>query len=81
MLFRSRAVACDKRLGAQIVYIAEYGEAGNPPVAARREVEAGVTLQGLTEIRSGLNAGEMVIVQGQQLLSGSETLRIIGAGQ
>jgi multidrug efflux pump subunit AcrA (membrane-fusion protein) len=48
------------------------------PVAARREVNCGVTLQGWTEIKSGLAEGEAVIVQGQQLLSGGEGLRIIG---
>jgi RND family efflux transporter MFP subunit len=46
-------------------------------VAEKREVSSGVTLQGWTEIRSGLAENEMVIVQGQQLLSGGEAIRII----
>jgi multidrug efflux pump subunit AcrA (membrane-fusion protein) len=59
------------------VYVVHSGLTGLP-VAARREVNCGVTLQGWTEIKSGLAEGEAVIVQGQQLLSGGEGLRIIG---
>ncbi|MCL1992769.1 MAG: efflux RND transporter periplasmic adaptor subunit [Spirochaetes bacterium] len=47
-------------------------------VALRRQVETGVTLQGWTEIRTGIETGEEVIVQGQHLLSGGEHIRIIG---
>jgi multidrug efflux pump subunit AcrA (membrane-fusion protein) len=47
------------------------------PTAVKREVSRGVTLQGWTEIKSGLGEKETVIVQGQQLLSGGESLRII----
>jgi membrane fusion protein, multidrug efflux system len=48
------------------------------PIAVKKEVSRGVTLQGWTEIKSGLNEKETVVVQGQQLLSGGESLRIIG---
>ncbi|MDR2541853.1 MAG: efflux RND transporter periplasmic adaptor subunit [Treponema sp.] len=64
--------------GGTAVFVIANDEAGLP-VAARREVGIGASLQGLTEIRSGLEAGETVIVQGQQLLSGGEYLRIIGS--
>jgi hypothetical protein len=40
-------------------------------------ISAGVTLSGLTEITSGLHEGTEVVVQGQQLLSGGETVRRI----
>ena len=60
------------------VYVVQEASEGQP-VAQRREVSTGVNLQGLTEIKSGLEAGELIIVQGQQLLSGGETLQIIGA--
>ena len=60
------------------VYVVQEGSEGQP-VAEKREVSTGVSLQGLTEIKSGLEAGELVIVQGQQLLSGGEALQIIGA--
>ena len=63
--------------GLNVVFIVQNNAAGQP-LAARREVSVGASLQGLTEIRSGLTTGEVVIVQGQQLLSGGETLRIIG---
>jgi RND family efflux transporter MFP subunit len=63
--------------GVNAVYVSRLNDDG-VPVAERREVAPGVTLQGWTEIRAGLNEGEAVVVQGQQLLSGGETLRIIG---
>ncbi|MDR1106572.1 MAG: efflux RND transporter periplasmic adaptor subunit [Treponema sp.] len=50
------------------------------PRTEKRGVEAGVTLNGRTEIRSGLDAGEAVVVQGQQLLSGGEAVRVIDGG-
>ena len=64
--------------GTAMVYVVQQDEAGLP-VATRREVICGVTLQGWTEIRSGLGEGEAVIVQGQQLLAGGEHLRVIGS--
>jgi multidrug efflux pump subunit AcrA (membrane-fusion protein) len=63
--------------GTDTVFVISYDETGLP-VAQRREVSSGVTLQGWTEIKSGLNEGEAVIIQGQQLLSGGEPVRIIG---
>ena len=63
--------------GVETVYVIQQDEKGQP-VAAKREVSCGVTLQGWTEIKAGLGEGEAVIVQGQQLLSGGERLRIIG---
>jgi multidrug efflux pump subunit AcrA (membrane-fusion protein) len=47
-----------------------------------RTVETGVSLDEWTEIRSGLDKGEAVVIQGQQLLSGGEAVRIIaGSGK
>jgi multidrug efflux pump subunit AcrA (membrane-fusion protein) len=63
--------------GMNIVYVIERNNAGQP-IAVGREVSRGVSLQGWTEIRSGLDEGETVIVQGQQILSGGEAVRIIG---
>jgi membrane fusion protein (multidrug efflux system) len=59
------------------VYVIAINDMGMP-VAQRREISRGVTLQGWTEIKAGLNEGDVVIVQGQQLLSGGESVRIIG---
>ena len=64
--------------GVESVFVVSQNEAGNP-VAERRVVNAGVTLQGWTEIRSGISEGETIVVQGQQILSGGEQLRIIGS--
>ena len=71
------AEAVISNCGTAAVYVICPDETGRP-TAERREVSCGVTLQGRTEIRSGLSEGEAVIVQGQQLLSGGERLRIIG---
>jgi multidrug efflux pump subunit AcrA (membrane-fusion protein) len=42
------------------------------------EVNAGVTVDGETEIRSGLESGTAVVVQGQQFLTDGAKVRIIG---
>ena len=62
--------------GESAVYVVRNG--GRGPVAERRIVSAGVSLSGWTEIKEGLVEGETVVVQGQQLLSGGEALRIMG---
>jgi RND family efflux transporter MFP subunit len=43
-----------------------------------REVTAGVTVDGETEIRSGIESGTAVVVQGQQFLTDGAKVRIIG---
>jgi RND family efflux transporter MFP subunit len=43
-----------------------------------REITAGVTVDGETEIRSGLEAGMLVVVQGQQFLTDGAKVRVIG---
>jgi multidrug efflux pump subunit AcrA (membrane-fusion protein) len=43
-----------------------------------REIQAGVTVDGETEIRSGLEAGALVVVQGQQFLTDGAKVRVIG---
>jgi multidrug efflux pump subunit AcrA (membrane-fusion protein) len=50
------------------------------PYVEKRGVETGVTLNGWTEIRSGLDEGEAVVVQGQQLFNGGEAVRVIAGG-
>ena len=62
--------------GQSVVFIIEYDSEGMP-IAVRRDISAGVSLQGFTEIISGLSLFDAVIVQGQQYLSGGEYLRII----
>ncbi|MDR0685660.1 MAG: efflux RND transporter periplasmic adaptor subunit [Spirochaetaceae bacterium] len=66
--------------GENRVYVLRNNAAGLP-YAEPRAVETGVTIDGWTEIRSGIGEGEAVLVQGQQLLSGGEAVRVVaGAG-
>ncbi|MDR0709550.1 MAG: efflux RND transporter periplasmic adaptor subunit [Spirochaetaceae bacterium] len=65
--------------GEYHVYVLRNNAAGLPH-AETRTVETGAALEGWTEIRAGLDEGEAVITQGQQLLSGGEALRVIARG-
>ena len=71
------AEAVVKSHDADTVYVIQSDDSGQP-LAARREVNCGVTFQGWTEIISGLVEGETVIIQGQRILRGGEYVRIIG---
>jgi multidrug efflux pump subunit AcrA (membrane-fusion protein) len=73
------AEALVSKRGENAVYVLRDTAPGLPQ-AEKREVESGVTLDGWIEIRSGLDEGEAVIVQGQQLLSGGESLRVAARG-
>jgi multidrug efflux pump subunit AcrA (membrane-fusion protein) len=61
--------------GASVVYVTR----GNR--AELRRVAAGVSMNGLTEITSGLRAGERVVIEGQEVLSDGAAVRGIGGGQ
>jgi multidrug efflux pump subunit AcrA (membrane-fusion protein) len=67
------------RRGENVVYVLRDTMPGLPH-AEKRRVETGVTLDGWIEIRSGLDEGEAVVVQGQQLLSGGEIVRVAAGG-
>ncbi|MDR2792629.1 MAG: efflux RND transporter periplasmic adaptor subunit [Treponema sp.] len=73
------AEAAVNKHGKITVYVLRDTMAGLPYVEPRR-VETGVSLDGWTEIRSGLDEGEAVVVQGQQLLDGGEAVRVIARG-
>jgi multidrug efflux pump subunit AcrA (membrane-fusion protein) len=62
--------------GEIIVYVLQEDTAGQPYVE-QRGVETGASLDGWTEIKSGLYEGETVVVQGQQFLSSGEAVRVI----
>jgi multidrug efflux pump subunit AcrA (membrane-fusion protein) len=66
------AEALVNKHGAQTVYVTRNSK------AELREIVTGVTIDGLIEIKSGLSAGETVVIQGQQLLSNGATVRVIG---
>lgn len=61
--------------GATYVYVLK----GDSTVE-RREVKTGVSVDGMTEIASGLTESETVVVQGQQLLSDGVKVRVVNAG-
>ncbi|MDR1175179.1 MAG: efflux RND transporter periplasmic adaptor subunit [Treponema sp.] len=76
--------------GAKIVYVVSNGsvQGGNEPGGAMPEetarvsmkkIEAGVSVDGEVEIKSGLVSGEAVVIQGQQFLSDGAAVRVIGS--
>jgi multidrug efflux pump subunit AcrA (membrane-fusion protein) len=61
--------------GAPCVYVLHNG------TVEEREVIPGVTIDRLTEIKDGITPGEQVVIQGQQFISGGDTVRIIGGNK
>ncbi|GHV94898.1 MexH family multidrug efflux RND transporter periplasmic adaptor subunit [Spirochaetia bacterium] len=57
------AEAVKEQFGMRYVYTV------NNNVVSLRQVSAGVTIDGLTEIKDGILAGEQVVIQGQQFLA------------
>jgi RND family efflux transporter MFP subunit len=74
------AEAIINKQGESIVFILQDGISGML-FAEQREVKSGVSLNGWTEIKSGLSEGETVVVQGQQLLRGGEMVRVIAGSR
>jgi multidrug efflux pump subunit AcrA (membrane-fusion protein) len=66
------AEALINKHGVSVVYVTMDGR------VELREISAGITIDGLTEIRSGLSEGEIIVIQGQQLLSSGAAVRVIG---
>jgi len=72
--------------GRTIVYVLNTNPDSNyangvpvgTPRVEMREVVAGVNIDREVEIKSGLNSGEAVVVQGQQFLTDGAPVRIIG---
>jgi multidrug efflux pump subunit AcrA (membrane-fusion protein) len=64
--------------GAQAVFVLAGVSEEGQSLARMREVSVGVTVDGETEIKSGLAAGEKVIVQGQQFLTDGAAVRVLG---
>jgi multidrug efflux pump subunit AcrA (membrane-fusion protein) len=75
--------------GDKVVYVVSPHEmpsglaaAGNekeePPRVSMRQVATGVSVDGEIEIKSGLDSGETVVIQGQQFLSEGAAVRVIG---
>ena len=54
------------------VYLLDGGGA-----AVFQEIVPGISIDGATEVRSGLSGGEQVVTQGQQYLSDGAKVRVI----
>jgi len=61
--------------GKTVVYVLDSEDA---PCVEMREVVVGVIIDREAEIKSGLKAGESVVVQGQQFLTDGAQVRVIG---
>ncbi|MDR0706371.1 MAG: efflux RND transporter periplasmic adaptor subunit [Treponema sp.] len=62
--------------GTTAVYVVSAGAAET--TVSMREIEAGVSVDGEVEIKSGLDSGEAVVIQGQQFLTDGAAVRVIG---
>ena len=51
-----------RRMGETFVYVVENDR------AVKKIIRAGITLEGVVEVLSGLNSGEKIVYQGQTLL-------------
>ena len=60
--------------GVQYVYVVENGAAVYTPVTT------GLTGDGVTEVLSGLSAGQQLVTRGQQYLSDGDAVRIVSGG-
>jgi len=60
--------------GEQYVFVAENG------AAVRTPVTTGLTGDGVTEVLSGLSAGQQLVVVGQQYLADGDAVRIVNGG-
>lgn len=58
----------------QYVYVVENGAAVYTPVTT------GLTGDGVTEVLSGLSAGQQLVTRGQQYLSDGDAVRIVSGG-
>jgi multidrug efflux pump subunit AcrA (membrane-fusion protein) len=66
------AEAVIDRFGVKAVYVLKENK------AELREVVTGVTIDRLTEMRSGISSGDKVLVQGQQFISDGSIVRVAG---
>ena len=60
--------------GVQYVYVVENGAAVYTPITT------GLTGDGVTEVLSGLSAGQQLVTRGQQYLSDGDAVRIVNGG-
>jgi multidrug efflux pump subunit AcrA (membrane-fusion protein) len=64
--------------GTTVVYVIDSNTAGETTRVTMREVTVGASIDGETEIKDGLAAGEQVVVQGQQFLTDGAAVRVLG---
>jgi multidrug efflux pump subunit AcrA (membrane-fusion protein) len=63
--------------GNTVVYVLDA--TGEIVRVLMREVITGVSIDGETEIKEGISAGDAVVVQGQQFLTDGAAVRVIGS--
>ena len=64
------------RFGEQFVYVIDYSDP-EIPVAKRRDIRTGISIDGVVEIADGLLPAEEVVVRGQSLLEDGSRVNII----
>jgi multidrug efflux pump subunit AcrA (membrane-fusion protein) len=64
-----------QNLGLDFVFVYDGNTSGR---VQRREVKTGASVDGLIEIKSGIDEGDRVIIQGQQFLTDGAVVRVIG---
>ena len=64
--------------GVPVVFVLSGASGEEAGQVSMRTVEPGVTVDGETEIKSGLKAGDKVVIQGQQFLSDGAAVRVLG---
>ena len=64
------------RFGEQFVYVIDYSDP-EIPVARRRDIRTGISIDGVVEIADGLFTAEEVVVRGQSLLEDGSRVNII----
>jgi multidrug efflux pump subunit AcrA (membrane-fusion protein) len=64
--------------GVPVVFVLAGAAGGGTGQVSMREVSIGVTVDGEAEIKGGLEAGNKVIVQGQQFLTDGAAVRVLG---
>jgi multidrug efflux pump subunit AcrA (membrane-fusion protein) len=70
------ASATVNRFGEQYVFIVDYGDP-QLPVARKRIVVPGITVDGVMEVRQGLAPDEELVVRGQTLLEDGSRVNIV----
>jgi multidrug efflux pump subunit AcrA (membrane-fusion protein) len=64
------------RFGEQYVFVADYSDP-SAPVARRRPIVHGISIDGVLEVTQGLRSGEEVVARGQTLLEDGTRINVV----